>query len=114
VFVDLLDNHNHILREAKKLRKELRALVEESRKKINELESKNLDAKLEIESLKDAPVVSNEVECGDCNVFLADLSALKKKHASMCEELDFLRVELAELQSEDRNGEIERGGVNGS
>jgi hypothetical protein len=32
-------------------------------------------------------------------VFLADLIALKEKHASRCEELDVLRVELAKLQS---------------
>jgi hypothetical protein len=44
-------------------------------------------------------VVSNEVDCADCSVFLADLTALREKHASKCEELDVLRVELAELQS---------------
>jgi hypothetical protein len=42
--------------------------------------------------------VSDEVDCGDCSVFLADLTALKEKHVSKCEELDVLRVELAELQ----------------
>jgi hypothetical protein len=44
-------------------------------------------------------VVSDEVDCADCSVFLADLTALREKHASKCEELDVLRVELAELQS---------------
>jgi hypothetical protein len=44
-------------------------------------------------------VVSDEVDCVDCSVFLADLTAFSEKHASMCEELDVLRVELAELQS---------------
>jgi hypothetical protein len=44
-------------------------------------------------------VVSDEVDCADCSIFLADLTALREKHASKCEELDVLRVELAELQS---------------
>jgi hypothetical protein len=44
-------------------------------------------------------VVSNEVDCADSSVFLADLTALREKQASKCEELDVLRVELAELQS---------------
>jgi hypothetical protein len=44
-------------------------------------------------------VVSDEVDCADCYVFLADLTALRENHASKCEELDVLRVELAELQS---------------
>jgi hypothetical protein len=44
-------------------------------------------------------MVSDEVDCVDCSVFLVDLTALREKHASKCEELDVLRVELAELQS---------------
>jgi hypothetical protein len=44
-------------------------------------------------------VVSDEVDCADCSIFLADLTALREKHASKCEELDMLRVELAKLQS---------------
>jgi hypothetical protein len=55
--------------------------------------------KLEINSLKASHVVSDKVDCADCFVFLADLTALRKKHASKCEELDVLRVELAALQS---------------
>jgi hypothetical protein len=31
--------------------------------------------------------------------FLADLALFKEKHASKCEELDVLRVEVAELKS---------------
>jgi hypothetical protein len=41
----------------------------------------------------------DEVACVDCSIFLADLTALRKKHASKCKELDVLRVELAELKS---------------
>jgi predicted nucleic acid-binding Zn-ribbon protein len=97
--VSLLDNRDHMLREAKKLRKELRALLEDARTKVTELETQVLDGKLEIDSLKASPVVSDEVDCADCSVFLADLTALREKPASKCEELDVLRVELAELQS---------------
>jgi hypothetical protein len=96
---ELLNNRDHMLREAKKLRKELRYLLEEAREKVADLELKNLDAKLEIESLNAALVVSDEVDCGECTVFLADLTALKEKHVSKCEELDVLRVNLDELKS---------------
>jgi hypothetical protein len=66
---------------------------------VAELETQNLDAKLEIDSLKASPVVSDEVECADCPIFLADLAMFKKKHAFKCEELDVLRVEVAKLKS---------------
>jgi hypothetical protein len=58
-----------------------------------------LDAKLEIDSLKASPIVSDDVECVDCSIFLADLALFKEKHASKCEELDVLRVEVVELKS---------------
>jgi hypothetical protein len=95
----LLDNRDDMLREAKKMRKELRASLEDARTRVAELETQNLDAKLEIDSLKASPVVSDEVECADCPIFLADLAMFKEKHASKCEELDLLRVEVAELKS---------------
>jgi hypothetical protein len=95
----LLDNRDDMLREAKKMRKELRASLEDARTRVVELETLNLDAKLEIDSLKDSPIVSDEVECGDCPIFLADLALFKEKHASKCEELDVLRVEVVELKS---------------
>jgi hypothetical protein len=97
--VDLLDNRDHMLREDKKLRKELRALLEDARTRVAELETQVLDGKLEIDSLKASSVVFDEIDCADCSVFLADLTVLREKHASKCEELDVLRVELAELQS---------------
>jgi hypothetical protein len=59
----------------------------------------NLDANLEIDSLKASPIVSDEVDCAGCSVFLDDLTVFKEKHASKCEELDVLRVEVAELKS---------------
>jgi DNA repair exonuclease SbcCD ATPase subunit len=95
----LLDNRDDILREAKKMRKELRASLEDARNRVAELETQNLGAKLEIDSLKASPVVSNDVDCVDCSVYLADLASLKDKHASVCDELDMLRVEVAELKS---------------
>jgi hypothetical protein len=70
--VDLLDNRDHMLKEAKKLRKELRALLEDARTRVAELETQVLDGKLEIDSLKASSVVSDEVDCADCSAFLAD------------------------------------------
>jgi hypothetical protein len=81
------------------MRKKLRASLEDAWTRVAELETQNLDAKLEIDSLKASPVVSDEVECVDCPIFLADLAMFKEKHASKCEELDVLRVEVAEIKS---------------
>jgi predicted nucleic acid-binding Zn-ribbon protein len=97
--VDLLDNRDHMLREAKKLRRELRSLLEDARTRVAELETQVLDSKLEIDSLKASPIVSDENDCADCSAFLADLTDLREKYASKCEELDVLRVELAELET---------------
>jgi hypothetical protein len=88
-----------MLREAKKMWKELRASLEDDCTRVAELETQNLDAKLEIYSLKASPVVADEVECADCPIFLADLTLFKEKHASKSEELDLLRDEVAELKS---------------
>jgi hypothetical protein len=93
----LLDNRDDMLREAKKMK--LRASLEDARTRVAELETQNLDVKLEIDSLKASPVVSDDVECADCSTFLADLALFKEKHASKCEELDVHRVEVAELKS---------------
>jgi hypothetical protein len=95
----LLDNRDDMLIEAKKMRKGLWASLEDARTRVAELETRNLDARLEIDSLKASPVVSDEVECVDCLFFLADLAMFKEKHASKCEELDVLKVEVAELKS---------------
>jgi DNA repair exonuclease SbcCD ATPase subunit len=95
----LLDNYDDMLREAKKMRKELRASLEDCRTRVAELETQNMDAKLEIDSLKASPIVSDEVECANCPIFLADLALFKEKHASKCEELDVLMAEVAELKS---------------
>jgi hypothetical protein len=86
----LLDNRDDMLREDKKMRKELRSSLEDARTRVAELETHNLDAKLEIDSLKASPIISDDVECVDCSIFLADLALFKEKHASKCEELDVL------------------------
>jgi predicted nucleic acid-binding Zn-ribbon protein len=57
--VDLLDNRDHMLREAKKLRKELRSLLEDARTRVAKLETQVLDRKLEVDFLKASPVVSD-------------------------------------------------------
>jgi hypothetical protein len=88
-----------MLREAKKMGKELRASLEDARTRVAELETQDLDSKLEIDSLKASPVVSDEVDCADCSIFLVDIALFKEKHASKCEELDVLRVDVAELKS---------------
>jgi hypothetical protein len=95
----LLDNRDDMLREAKKIRKELSASLEDARTRVAERETQNLDSKLEIDAIKASPVVSDEVDCADCSIFLADLAMFKEKHASKCEELDVLRVEVVELKS---------------
>jgi hypothetical protein len=66
---------------------------------VPELETRNLEAKLEIDSLKASPMVSDDVDCVDCSVYLANLTSLKDKHASTCDELDVLRVQVVELKS---------------
>jgi hypothetical protein len=76
----LLDNRDDMLREAKKMRKELRSSLEDARTRVAELETQVLDSKLEIHSLKAGPVVSDEVDCADCSIFLADLALFKEKH----------------------------------
>jgi hypothetical protein len=100
--VDLLDNRNHMLREAKKLSKELRSLLEDARTRVDELETQVLDSKLEIDSLKASPVVFDEIDCADCSVFLADLTDLKESMPQivrdyMCLGLSWLSYNLDPL-----------------
>jgi hypothetical protein len=67
----LLDNRDDMLRKAKKMRKKLRASLEDARTRVAKLETQVLDSKLEIDSLKASPFVSDEVDCADCSIFLA-------------------------------------------
>jgi hypothetical protein len=66
---------------------------------VVELESLLVDARAQIDSLKSAPVVTDEPECTDCSTFLGDLTVLNEKYASKVEKLDVLRVELDEMKS---------------
>jgi hypothetical protein len=66
---------------------------------VVELESFLVDARAQIDSLKSAPIVTDEPECIECSVFLDDWTALKEKYASKVVELDVLRVELDEMKS---------------
>jgi hypothetical protein len=88
----IINNHDDMLREAKKMSKELRASLDHARNRVAELETQNLDAKLEKDSLKASPVVSDAVDCGVFSIFLVDITALEEKHASKCEELDVPRL----------------------
>jgi hypothetical protein len=74
-------------------------LLEEAKEKVIELESLLVDARDQVEALKSAPVVTNELECNECSVFLGDLTVLREKYASRVEELDVARVELEEMRS---------------
>jgi hypothetical protein len=64
---------------------------------VAELETQNLDVKLETDSLKASHVVSDDVDCVDCSVYLADFTSFKHKHASACDELDVLRLKWLSL-----------------
>jgi hypothetical protein len=96
---DLLDNRDDVLRKTNKDKREYRSLVGEAKEKVVELESLLVDARAQIDSLKSAPVVTNEPECTDCSTFLDELTVLKEKYASKVEELDVLRVEPDEMKS---------------
>jgi hypothetical protein len=60
------------------MRKELRASLEDARTRGAELETQVLYSKLEIYSLKASPVISDEVNCADSSIFLADLALLRR------------------------------------
>jgi regulator of replication initiation timing len=95
---DLLDNRDDVLRKTNKEKREYRSLLGDAKEKVVELESWLVDARSQIDSLKYAPVVTNEPECTDCST-LGELTVLKEKYASKVEELDVLRVELDEMKS---------------
>jgi hypothetical protein len=92
---DLLDNCDDVLKKRNKEKSEYGSFLGEDKEKVVELESLLVDARAQIDSLKSAPVVTNEPECTDCPIFLDDLFVLKEK-------------------LKDRYGEPERGEVNGS
>jgi hypothetical protein len=67
---DLLDNRDDVLRKTNKDKREYGSLLGEAKEKMVELESFLTDVSSQIDSLKSAPVVTNEPECTDCSTFL--------------------------------------------
>jgi hypothetical protein len=96
---DLLNNRDNVLRKTNKEKWEYTSFLGEAKEKEVELECLLVDARAQIDSLKSAPVVTNEPECTDCSTFLGEVTVLKEKYASKVEELDVLRVELDEMKS---------------
>jgi hypothetical protein len=96
---DLLDNHDDVLRKTNKEKREYRSLLGEAKEKMVVLESLLDDARAQTDSLKSAPVVTNEPDCTDCSTFLGELTVLEEKYSSKVEELEVLRVELDEMKS---------------
>jgi ABC-type transporter Mla subunit MlaD len=91
---DFLDNCDDVLRKTNKEKRDYMSFLGEAKEKVVELESLLGEARAQIDSLKSAPIVTNEPECTDCSTFLGELTVLKEKNASKVEELDVLRVEL--------------------
>jgi hypothetical protein len=96
---DLLDNRDDVLRKTNTEKREYRSLLGEAKEKVVELKSLLYAARAQIDSLKSAPIVTNEIECTNCSTFLGELTVLKEKYASKVEELDVLWVELDEVKS---------------
>jgi hypothetical protein len=58
-----------------------------------------LELKLENDSLKLAPTISDDVECTECDAWLNEIKLLNEKNASTLAKLDALRTEYDELKS---------------
>jgi hypothetical protein len=94
----LIDNRDSVLRDAKKMRRDLRAQLENDCEKVGELESKFLELKLENDCLKLTPTISDDAECSECNAWLNEIKLLNEKNASTLAKLDALRTEYNELK----------------
>jgi hypothetical protein len=94
-----LNNGDDVLRKTNKEKREYRYFLREATGKVVEVESLLDDARAQIDSLKFAPILTNEPKCTNCYTFLGELTMLKEKYASKVEELDVLRVELDEMKS---------------
>jgi ABC-type transporter Mla subunit MlaD len=57
---DLLDNRDDVLRKTNKEKREYRSLLGEAKEKVVKLESLLDDSRAQIDSLKSAPILSNE------------------------------------------------------
>jgi hypothetical protein len=94
-----IDNRDSVLRDAKKMRRDLRAQIENSSEKVGELESKLLELKLENDSLKLTPTTSDDFECTECDALLNEMKLLNEKNDSTLAKLDALRTEHDELKA---------------
>jgi DNA repair exonuclease SbcCD ATPase subunit len=92
----LINNRDSVLRDAKKMRKDLMAQLENASEKVGELESKLLELKLENDSLKLTPTISDNVDCPECDAWLNVIKLLNEKNASTLAKLDALRTEYDE------------------
>jgi hypothetical protein len=95
----LIDNRDSVLRDAKKMRTDLRAQLENASEKVGELESKLLELKLENDSLKLTPTIYDDVECPECDAWLNEIKLLNEENASTLAKLDALRIEYDELKA---------------
>jgi DNA repair exonuclease SbcCD ATPase subunit len=95
----LIDNRDSVLRDAKKMRKDLRAQLENASEKVGELESRLFELKLHNDSLKLAPTISDDVECSECDAWLNEIKLLNEKNASTLAKLDALRTEYDDLKA---------------
>jgi hypothetical protein len=95
----LIDNRDSVLRDANKMRRDLRAQLENGCEKVGELESKLLELKLENDSLKLTPTISDDFECSECNAWLNEIKLLNESNASTLAKLDALRTEYDELKA---------------
>ncbi|XP_022683469.1 uncharacterized protein LOC111257696 [Setaria italica] len=64
-----------------------------------ELKAKLESALIEIDMLKSAPIVSDNVECNECVVHMDSLASLQSKHALLVDELDLTRAALDEVKT---------------
>jgi hypothetical protein len=95
----LIDNCDSLLRDAKKMRINLMAQLENATEKVGESESKLLELKLENDSLKLTPTICDDVGCPECDAWLNEIKLLNEKNASTLTKLDALRTEYDELKA---------------
>jgi hypothetical protein len=92
----LINNRDSVLRDGKKMRRDIRTQLENACEKVGELESKLLELKLENDSFKLNLTISDDVECSECNAWLNEIKLLNEKNASTLAKLDALRTEYDE------------------
>jgi hypothetical protein len=74
------------------------------------LRKTNKEKRAQIDSLKSAPIVTNEPECTDCSVFLRDLKAPIPTSCTTCEVNTVKNLELAHYVDhlQDENDELRK------